>query len=163
MNRPDAFRFDTVGKPFPSVELQLAENGETWPAATRSSGAIARIPRPPARPSPPTAGSRPATSAASPTTASIVDRKKDILVTAGGKRPAGQHRAALPGRPVHRPRGRLRRGQALPDRRRVAQRRGRGRPTRPRWAARGSATEALRTLVQRRINRVNWGSRATRA
>jgi long-chain acyl-CoA synthetase len=28
MNRPDAFRFDTVGKPIPSVELQLAEDGE---------------------------------------------------------------------------------------------------------------------------------------
>src|SRR5262249_39809051 len=28
LNRPDAFRFDSVGKPFPSVELHLAEDGE---------------------------------------------------------------------------------------------------------------------------------------
>ena len=28
LNRPDAFRFDTVGKPFPSVEVKLAEDGE---------------------------------------------------------------------------------------------------------------------------------------
>ncbi|MGH7297097.1 MAG: AMP-binding protein, partial [Polyangiaceae bacterium] len=28
INRPDAFRFDTVGKPLPSVELKLAEDGE---------------------------------------------------------------------------------------------------------------------------------------
>lgn len=28
MNRPDDFRFDSVGKPFPSVELKLADDGE---------------------------------------------------------------------------------------------------------------------------------------
>ena len=28
MNRPESFRFDSVGKPFPSVELRLAEDGE---------------------------------------------------------------------------------------------------------------------------------------
>ncbi len=28
MNRPDDFRFDSVGKPFPSVDVQLAEDGE---------------------------------------------------------------------------------------------------------------------------------------
>lgn len=28
LNRPDAFRFDTVGKPLPSVELKLASDGE---------------------------------------------------------------------------------------------------------------------------------------
>ncbi|MCK6545061.1 long-chain fatty acid--CoA ligase [Myxococcota bacterium] len=28
LNRPDAFRFDTVGKPLPSVEVKLAEDGE---------------------------------------------------------------------------------------------------------------------------------------
>ena len=28
LNRPDAFRFDSVGKPLPSVEVQLADDGE---------------------------------------------------------------------------------------------------------------------------------------
>ncbi len=28
LNRPDAFRFDTVGRPLPSVELRLADDGE---------------------------------------------------------------------------------------------------------------------------------------
>ncbi len=28
MNRPDAYRFDSVGKPFPSVQLRLADDGE---------------------------------------------------------------------------------------------------------------------------------------
>src|SRR6185369_7948100 len=28
LNRPDGFRFDAVGKPLPSVELRLAEDGE---------------------------------------------------------------------------------------------------------------------------------------
>ncbi len=28
LNRPDSFRFDTVGKPLPSVEIKLAEDGE---------------------------------------------------------------------------------------------------------------------------------------
>ncbi|MFN6984044.1 MAG: hypothetical protein ACK4OI_04260, partial [Rhizobium oryzihabitans] len=28
LNRPDAFRFDSVGKPLPSVQLKLAEDGE---------------------------------------------------------------------------------------------------------------------------------------
>ena len=28
LNRPDAFRFDTVGKPLPSVEVRLADDGE---------------------------------------------------------------------------------------------------------------------------------------
>lgn len=30
LNRPDAFRFDTVGKPLPSVEVKLADDGEIW-------------------------------------------------------------------------------------------------------------------------------------
>jgi long-chain acyl-CoA synthetase len=87
LNRPDAFRFDTVGKPLPSVELRLAEDGEILargpnvfagyhhdPEATREAftddgffrtGDIGEL--------------------TSEGFLRIVDRKKDILVTAGGK------------------------------------------------------------------------------
>jgi long-chain acyl-CoA synthetase len=87
LNRPDAFRFDTVGKPIPSVELRLAEDGEILargpvvfagyhkdPAATREAftedgwfktGDVGRW--------------------TEDGFLQIVDRKKDILVTAGGK------------------------------------------------------------------------------
>jgi long-chain acyl-CoA synthetase len=87
MNRPDAFRFDTVGKPYPSVTLQLAEDGEILakgdnvfkgyhkdPAATKEAftddgwfktGDVGRW--------------------TEDGFLQIVDRKKDILVTAGGK------------------------------------------------------------------------------
>jgi len=87
LNRPDAFRFDAVGKPFPSVELKLAEDGEILargpnvfrgyhknPEATKEAftedgwfktGDIGRW--------------------TDDGFLQIVDRKKDILVTAGGK------------------------------------------------------------------------------
>ncbi len=87
LNRPDAVRFDSVGKPLPSVELKLAEDGEIWargasvfagyhkdPAATREAftedgwfktGDVGRF--------------------TEDGFLQIVDRKKDILVTAGGK------------------------------------------------------------------------------
>jgi long-chain acyl-CoA synthetase len=87
LNRPDAFRFDTVGKPLPSVELRLAEDGEILakgpnvfagyhkdPEATREAftpdgwfktGDVGRF--------------------TDDGFLQIVDRKKDILVTAGGK------------------------------------------------------------------------------
>jgi long-chain acyl-CoA synthetase len=87
MNRPDAFRFDSVGKPYPSVELRLAEDGEILakgpsvfsgyhkdPAATAEAftedgwfktGDVGRF--------------------TEDGFLQIVDRKKDILVTAGGK------------------------------------------------------------------------------
>jgi long-chain acyl-CoA synthetase len=87
LNRPDDFRFDTVGKPLPSVELKLAEDGEILargpnvftgyhkdPDATAAcftpdgwfcTGDIGRF--------------------TEDGFLQIVDRKKDILVTAGGK------------------------------------------------------------------------------
>lgn len=87
LNRPDAFRFDSVGKPLPTVELMLAEDGEIFakgpnifsgyfkdPEATQNAftadgwfktGDIGRF--------------------TDDGFLQIVDRKKDILVTAGGK------------------------------------------------------------------------------
>jgi long-chain acyl-CoA synthetase len=87
LNRPDAFRFDSVGKALPSVELRLAEDGEILarganvfsgyhkdPDATREAftedgwfktGDIGRF--------------------TEDGFLQIIDRKKDILVTAGGK------------------------------------------------------------------------------
>ncbi|MEQ9320029.1 MAG: AMP-binding protein, partial [Polyangiaceae bacterium] len=87
LNRPDDFRFDSVGKPLPSVELKLAEDGEI----------LAKGPNV-------FAGYHKNEAASKETFTSdgwfmtgdvgrwtddgflqIVDRKKEILVTAGGK------------------------------------------------------------------------------
>jgi long-chain acyl-CoA synthetase len=87
LNRPGAFRFDSVGKPLPNVELRLADDGEILargpsvfsgyhkdPEATRDAftddgwfktGDVGRF--------------------TDDGFLQIVDRKKDILVTAGGK------------------------------------------------------------------------------
>ncbi len=87
MNRVDAFRFDSVGKPFPSVTVRLADDGEILArgpsvfrgyhkdeAATRDvftddgwfkTGDVGRF--------------------TEDGFLQIIDRKKEILVTAGGK------------------------------------------------------------------------------
>ncbi|MFO0568226.1 MAG: long-chain fatty acid--CoA ligase [Polyangiaceae bacterium] len=87
LNRPEAFRFDSVGKPLPSVELRLAEDGEILargpnvfagyhkdPDATAQAfsedgwfktGDVGRF--------------------TDDGFLQIIDRKKEILVTAGGK------------------------------------------------------------------------------
>ena len=87
LNRPDAFRFDTVGKPLPSVELRLAEDGEILAKGPNvfkgyfkdheaTAGAF-------------TEDGWFKTGDVGQWTEDgflkIVDRKKDILVTAGGK------------------------------------------------------------------------------
>jgi long-chain acyl-CoA synthetase len=87
LNRPDGFRFDTVGKPVASVEVALADDGEIL---ARGPSVFAGYHRDPE-----------ATAAAFTDDGwfrtgdvgrwtedgflQIVDRKKDILVTAGGK------------------------------------------------------------------------------
>ena len=87
LNRPDAFRFDSVGKPFPTVELKLAEDGEILARGPSVFGGYHKDP---------TATKEAFTSDGWFKTGDvgrftddgflqIVDRKKDILVTAGGK------------------------------------------------------------------------------
>lgn len=87
MNRPDSFRFDSVGKPFPQVELKLAEDGEILARGPNIFGGYHKDPA---------ATQEAFTSDAWFKTGDvgrftddgflqIVDRKKDILVTAGGK------------------------------------------------------------------------------
>jgi long-chain acyl-CoA synthetase len=87
LNRPDAFRFDSVGKPLPSLELRLDGDGEIL---ARGPNVFSGYFKDPA-----------ATAAAFTEDGwfrtgdigrwiddgflQIVDRKKDILVTAGGK------------------------------------------------------------------------------
>jgi long-chain acyl-CoA synthetase len=103
LNRPDAYRFDSVGKPLPSIELRLAEDGEIEargpsvfagyhedPAATREAfsedgwfktGDVGRF--------------------TEDGFLQIVDRKKDILVTSGGKNvPPANIEARLLGDPA---------------------------------------------------------------
>ncbi|MDB4958725.1 MAG: AMP-dependent synthetase and ligase [Myxococcales bacterium] len=87
LNRPGEFRFDSVGKPLPSVELRLAEDGEILARGENVFSGYFKDPG--------------ATAAAFTEDGwfctgdvgrftedgflQIIDRKKDILVTAGGK------------------------------------------------------------------------------
>lgn len=87
LNRPDAFRFDTVGKVLPSVQLKLADDGEILAKGPTVFGGYHKDPA---------ATAEAFTSDGWLKTGDvgrftddgflqIVDRKKDILVTAGGK------------------------------------------------------------------------------
>jgi len=87
LNRPEAFRFDAVGKPLPTVELKLADDGEILARGANVFSGYFKDPV--------------ATAAAFTDDGwfktgdvgrwtedgflQIIDRKKDILVTAGGK------------------------------------------------------------------------------
>ena len=87
LNRPDAYRFDAVGKPFPSIEVTLADDGEILARGPSVFSGYHDDPE--------------ATAAAFTADGwfktgdigrwtddgflQIIDRKKDILVTAGGK------------------------------------------------------------------------------
>lgn len=87
LNRHDAFRFDTVGKPLPSVELRLADDGEILAKGPNVFGGYHKDEE----------ATREAFTAdgwfktgdvgrfTDDGFLQIVDRKKDILVTAGGK------------------------------------------------------------------------------
>lgn len=87
LNRPEAFRFDTVGKPLPSVEVKLAEDGEILARGESIFGGYHKDPA---------ATQEAFTSDGWLKTGDlgrftddgflqIVGRKKEILVTAGGK------------------------------------------------------------------------------
>ena len=87
LNRPDDFRFDTVGKPLPSLELRLAADGEILARGPNVFSGYHKDPEA-------TAGCFTddgwfCTGDVGRFTEDgflqIIDRKKDILVTAGGK------------------------------------------------------------------------------
>ncbi|HEX3344253.1 MAG TPA: AMP-binding protein, partial [Polyangiaceae bacterium] len=87
LNRPDAFRFYTVGKPLPSVELKLAEDGEILARGPSVFGGYHKDPVATQEAFTPDGWFK--TGDVGRFTddgfLQIVDRKKDILVTAGGK------------------------------------------------------------------------------
>ncbi len=87
LNRPDAFRFDTVGKPLPSVELKLAEDGEILAKGENVFGGYHKNPEATAESF--TEDGWFKTGDVGRFTddgfLQIIDRKKEILVTAGGK------------------------------------------------------------------------------
>ncbi|MBM4343961.1 MAG: AMP-binding protein [Deltaproteobacteria bacterium] len=87
LNRPDAYRFDSVGKPLPSVELRLADDGEILARGPNVFGGYHKDPAATAQIF--TADGWLQTGDVGRWTEDgflqIIDRKKDILVTAGGK------------------------------------------------------------------------------
>jgi long-chain acyl-CoA synthetase len=87
LNRPDAFRFDTVGKALPSVELKLAEDGEILARGPNVFGGYHKDAEATKEAFTPDGWFK--TGDVGRFTddgfLQIIDRKKDILVTAGGK------------------------------------------------------------------------------
>ncbi len=87
LNRPDAFRFDSVGKPLPSVELRLDDDGEILARGESIFAGYHGDPEATAQAF--TADGWLRTGDVGRWTEDgflqIIDRKKDILVTSGGK------------------------------------------------------------------------------
>ena len=87
LNRPEAFRFDTVGKALPSVELKLDDDGEILARGENVFTGYYKDPEATANAFTPDGWFR--TGDVGRWTEDgflqIIDRKKDILVTAGGK------------------------------------------------------------------------------
>ena len=87
LNRPGAFRFDSVGRPLPSVELRLDEDGEILARGLSVFAGYHKDPEATAAVF--TADGWLRTGDVGRWTSDgflqIIDRKKDILVTAGGK------------------------------------------------------------------------------
>ena len=87
LNRKDAYRFDSVGKVLPSVQLKLAEDGEILARGPSVFAGYHKDPEATAEAF--TADGWLKTGDVGRFTADgflqIIDRKKDILVTAGGK------------------------------------------------------------------------------
>ena len=87
LNRPEAFRFDAVGKPLPSVELRLADDGEILARGPSVFGGYHKNDAATAEAF--TADGWFKTGDVGRFTddgfLQIIDRKKEILVTAGGK------------------------------------------------------------------------------
>jgi long-chain acyl-CoA synthetase len=87
LNRPDAFRFDTVGKPLPSVALRLDDDGEILARGANVFAGYFKDPEATATAFTEDGWFR--TGDVGRWTEDgflqIIDRKKDILVTAGGK------------------------------------------------------------------------------
>ncbi|MEO0326402.1 MAG: AMP-binding protein [Myxococcota bacterium] len=87
LNRPDDFRFDSVGKPLPSVELKLASDGEILAKGPNVFAGYHRDPEASAEAFEDECFFRTGDIGRFTDDGflQIVDRKKDILVTAGGK------------------------------------------------------------------------------
>ena len=84
VNLPGQNKLGTVGRPFPGVEVKIAEGRRDPRARPQHHARIpGACPRPPRKSSTRTAGSTPATSASSTPTAisRITDRKKDLIKT----------------------------------------------------------------------------------
>ena len=93
VNRPDAFRFGTVGPALPGLELRIADDGEVLISARPSSRATTRTRRRRARSSTDDGWLRSGDIGDLDDDGflTITDRKKDIIVTAGGKNVAPQN------------------------------------------------------------------------
>ena len=87
MNKPESFRVHTVGKPFPAVQLKLEDDGEIHAKGANVFAGYFKVPTATAAAFTDDGWFR--TGDIGRWTADgflqIIDRKKDILVTAGGK------------------------------------------------------------------------------